>query len=68
MVGAPGPPALPPRGPDIDVFCVGGGRSQILVTASQGAAVHIFCVDGGRSQTSSTASQGAAVDVFLHWW
>jgi hypothetical protein len=59
MVGAPGSPALPPRGPIVDVFYVDDGRSQISDTASQGPTIDVFKIGGGRCRISNNASQGA---------
>jgi hypothetical protein len=37
VVGAPGPPVSPPRGPVIDVFNIGDGRSRFFSIAIEGA-------------------------------
>jgi hypothetical protein len=52
MVGAPRSPASPTKGPTIDVFKIGGGRSQISIITSQEPAIYVFKIGCGRSWIS----------------
>jgi hypothetical protein len=49
VVGARESPSVPLRGSIIDVSDIGGGRSRVSVSASQGAAIdvcHAFAASG----------------------
>jgi hypothetical protein len=42
ILGAPGSPAVPRRGPTVDLFCIDGVRSEVSSTASRGTTVDDF--------------------------
>jgi hypothetical protein len=66
MVGAPGSPSPPPRGPTINIFCVDGGRLWISGTTTFGVVADLLQLSVRRSQALGNASQGALYeeDVF----
>jgi hypothetical protein len=65
MMGAPGPPALPPKGPTIEVFCLDGGSSQTSETASQGVhRGYFFMLMVGAPGPQAPPRRGAIINVF----
>jgi hypothetical protein len=66
MVGVPGSPSAPARGPIVDIFYVDGGHSRISISIHQGAHHRRFLVlmvSTPRS-TAPKSPKGSTVGIF----